>query len=199
MSSMLVVAKSIVANLLVTVLLFAFTPVCAQPPVTALAFEPGDTQVVAGSQSGIEIRSWPDLLTLGKQEVELGSVHDLDFSPDGGLLLIVGGAASEFGEWQIVAWPSLDVIARRIAHNDSIHSAAWLTNNRFVTVSGDSSFMIWTLNGNTAKQVAKLAGHSRQVPFAISLCDPASERFPWLLQRVSTRQFDCGSPTLAAW
>jgi WD40 repeat protein len=158
-----VAAKSSIAFLLAIVLVIAVTAARAQPPVTALAFAPGDTQLVAGSQSGIEVRCWPQLQTLVKQQVELRNVHDLSFSPDGEHLLIVGGAASEFGEWQIVAWPSLEVVARQIAHNDSIHSAAWLANNRFVTVGGDNNCIVWILNGKTAERVAKLASHSRSV------------------------------------
>ncbi len=160
---MSVVAKSSLAITLVVVIALACTPARAQAPVTALAFAPEETQVVAGSQSGIEIRRWPELQKVAKRDVELRSIHDLVFSPDSRQLLIVGGAASEYGEWQIVSWPSLEVVAKSIAHDDSIHSVAWLANNRFVTVGADNKYIVWELNGMNAEQVVGLAGHSRSV------------------------------------
>ena len=160
---MSVAAQSGLAIALFVVIGLACTPARAQAPVAALAFAPDETRVVAGSQSGIEIRRWPELQTVTKRDVELRSIHDLVFSPNSRQLLIVGGAASEYGEWQIVSWPSLEVVAKSIAHDDSILSAAWLAYNRFVTAGADKKYIVWKLNGKTAKQVVELAGHSRSV------------------------------------
>lgn len=156
-------AKTSLTISLVAVIWLACTPVAAAAPITALAFSPDETSVIAGSQSGIEIHSWPQLETTSRLDVEFASIHDLIFSPNGRYLMIVGGVASEFGEWQIFSWPSLNVVAKSIAHDDSIHSAAWIDENRFVTVGVDSKCIVWKLNGTTAEQLVEWAGHSRGV------------------------------------
>ena len=79
----------------------------AQPPVTALAFAPSEDLLVAGSQAGIRVVAWPSLEIISEWDTGVGQVHDFKFSPDGRLLLIVGGAAGQFGQWQLVSWPYL--------------------------------------------------------------------------------------------
>lgn len=67
----------------------------ATPPITAAAIAPDGDAVLLGSQSGIELRSWPELAAMGRLPTELTHVHDLRFSPDGRQLLAVGGTPAE--------------------------------------------------------------------------------------------------------
>jgi WD40 repeat protein len=135
----------------------------AQPPVTALAFAPSDDLLVAGSQAGIRVVAWPSLEIISEWDTGVGQVHDFKFSPDGRLLLIVGGAAGQFGQWELVSWPDLEPIASTIAHGDVIHSAAWLSDGRFVTGAADNDLIEWRRSGGEVQQLATLQGHSRRV------------------------------------
>ncbi len=135
----------------------------AQPPVTALAMAPDESAIVAGSQAGIEIAEWPTLAPRQQHDVGITQVHDLEFSPDGTRLLIVGGAASEYGEWKLLSWPQLKPIATRIAHGDIIHSATWLSGERFVTAAADNELIEWHVDDGSVELVGKIGGHSRRV------------------------------------
>ena len=135
----------------------------AQPPITALTFSPDDSSLVAGSQAGIEVASWPVLETIQKRRVGIAQVHDLKFSPDGERLLIVGGAGSEYGEWKLVSWPDFEVIATKISHGDVIHSAVWLSNERFVTGAADNDLIEWQVANGGAEELRVIHGHSRRV------------------------------------
>jgi len=134
----------------------------AQPPITALTFAPDDSSLVAASQAGIEVASWPALETLQKRSVGIAHVHDLKFSPDGERLLIVGGAGSEYGKWKLVSWPDFEVIATKISHADVIHSAVWLSNGQFVTGAADNDLIEWQV-ANGGAEVRVIHGHSRRV------------------------------------
>jgi WD40 repeat protein len=135
----------------------------AQPPVTALAMSPDDESLVAGSQSGIEVVSWPAIDTRQKRIVDIAQIHDLKFSPNGKQLLIVGGAASEYGEWKLVSWPDLEVIATKIAHDDTIQSAAWLSDKLFVTGAADNDLIEWRIAKGNVEKASLIEGHSRRV------------------------------------
>ncbi|QDU89696.1 WD domain, G-beta repeat [Pirellulimonas nuda] len=135
----------------------------AQPPITALAFAPGGELVVAGSQAGIRVAAWPTLQTDSERGVGVDQPHDLRFSPNGRRLLVVGGAAGQFGQWELVSWPGFEPIASAIAHGDTIYSAAWLSDDRFVTAAADNDLIEWRQTGRGVQQVAKLQGHSRRV------------------------------------
>jgi WD40 repeat protein len=135
----------------------------AQPPITALTYSPDESSLVAGSQAGIEVASWPALETIQKQSVGIAQVHELKFSPDGKRLLIVGGSGSEYGEWKLVSWPDFEVIATKISHADVIHSAVWLSNERFVTGAADNDLTQWQVENGGADELRVIHGHSRRV------------------------------------
>ncbi|TWU54665.1 WD domain, G-beta repeat [Rubripirellula tenax] len=148
---------------------FSAYPHCAaQPPVTALAFAPSGDRIVSGSQGGVSIREWPSLMNAEDHVVDIGKIQDLQFSPDGTRLLIVGGKPSEVGEWRIVTWPNLTTIASSTAHDDVIHSAIWLSENEFVTAAADNEVIQWQVGASQsadgrADVVRRLSGHTRRV------------------------------------
>jgi hypothetical protein len=55
----------------------------AEPPITAIAFDPAETLLLTGSQAGVKTYTWPDLKRGKSIATELKQVHDLVFSPDG--------------------------------------------------------------------------------------------------------------------
>ena len=146
----------------------------AQSPITALAITPAGDQIVSGSQAGIAIQNWPALTAAGNFGSDMGQIQDLQFSPDGNRLLIAGGRPSEFGQWQIVDWPSLKVIASSRKHADVIYSVVWLSNEQFVSGAADNEVHHWQLinddssihhdeNDQRVRIVRQLQGHSRDV------------------------------------
>lgn len=140
----------------------------AQSPVTALAFTPSGEQLVAGSDTGISIRKWPSLDNVGEHVVKIEQIQDIQFSPDGTRLLIVGGSPSEAGKWQIVTWPELEIVASSNEHDDVIYSAVWLTEDRFATGAADNEVIQWQVRAgqslnDRAMIVRRLTGHSRRV------------------------------------
>ncbi len=134
-----------------------------QPPITALTISADDTTLVAGSQLGVHVISWPNLEPAVVRDVGFPQIHDLQFSPNGKQLLIVGGAAGEYGEWKLVSWPEFEVITTRVSHSDVIHSAAWLSDDLFVTGGADNDLIQWRLSGGEAKELRVVHGHSRRV------------------------------------
>ncbi len=135
----------------------------AQPPITALTMSPDDASLVVGSQLGVQIVAWPALESTPVRDVGFAQIHDLRFSPDGERLLIVGGAASEYGAWRLVSWPEFELVASRISHSDVIHAAAWLSDSQFVTGAADKDLIQWRLSKGVLEKVRIVHGHSRRV------------------------------------
>src|SRR6187551_3322201 len=90
-------------------LLIAASVLAADPaaPVTANVFAPDGKVVVAASQIGVTIYSWPELKLLDRAKPPFSHLHDLAFSPDASLLAIAGGAPQEKGGVEIVKWPGM--------------------------------------------------------------------------------------------
>lgn len=78
-----------------------------RPPVTALAFHPDGSQLIAGSQSGVQLLDSATLEQRGSLKVLMANIHDLAFSPDAAHLLIAGGYPAESGvlEWYRLPGP----------------------------------------------------------------------------------------------
>jgi WD40 repeat protein len=136
--------------------------VAAPPPVTALAFAPEGKSVVVGSQSGIAIRTWPDLEHARELKTELSHVHDLAFSPDGKTLAAAGGAPGERGTVELFRWPGGELVRRFSPHRDLIYAVDWRADSAvFATASADG--MIGIHNVALATPGRLLEGHSRPV------------------------------------
>ena len=148
----------------------ARSSVQAISPITALTLAPTRDAIVAGSQGRLEVQSWPSMAQIAAHELDIGQIHDLQFSPAGDRLLVVGGRPSERGEWRLVAWPSLSVVATNTDHDDVIYSATWLSGDRFVTGATDNQVIEWQVGGGeargalgNAREVVRRPGHSRRV------------------------------------
>jgi WD40 repeat protein len=138
----------------------------ADPPITAAALTPDGKQIVIGSQNGIDIRSWPELVAVGSLATELIHVHDLRFSPDGQTLLAAGGAPAEAGITEMWSWPVGNRIRSIAGHDDVIYRAAWSPDGQqWATASADG--FCQTFDANTGERLVRYEGHSRAV---LALC-----------------------------
>lgn len=137
-------------------------PALADAPITAAALSPDGTQVVLGSQSGIEVRSWPELAFCKKLTTELTNVHDLKFSPDGQTLLAAGGSPAESGAVEVLSWPAGLQLRRVADHSDVVHRVAWSPDGkRWATAGADGLCDVHS--ADSGARVTRYQEHSRAV------------------------------------
>ena len=134
----------------------------ADAPITAIAIAADGKQVVLGSQTGIEIRSWPGLAVISTLSTELEHVHDLKFSADGLSLLAAGGSPAESGRVELWSWPTGKRIHNVSGHDDVVYRVAWSPDGKqWVTGSGDGRCLVFS--AATAERLTQYEGHSRAV------------------------------------
>jgi WD40 repeat protein len=135
---------------------------CAEPPITALAFSPDAGAVVAGSQGGIDIRSWPSLEVVRRLDTALPHVHDLSFSPRGDRLIVVGGAPSDVGGFELFSWPEGELVHSATDHEDTAYAASWAADaSSFALAAGDERVSLWS--AASGERTQDFIGHSRRV------------------------------------
>ncbi|MDZ4849786.1 MAG: hypothetical protein SGI77_10855 [Pirellulaceae bacterium] len=143
-------------------LAFLALSLSAASPWTAVAITPDAKHVVVGSQQGIELYMWPEMIVAEKIESDLLHVHDLRFSPDGKTLLAAGGSPAEEGAVEIFAWLKRNRIRKLTLHNDVVYRVAWSPDgSRWAVASGDGICSV--INAKSFEQVARYEGHSRAV------------------------------------
>ena len=143
-------------------LLTSLIAVANEPPITDLAFTPEAKQVVAVSQSGIHVYSWPKLDHKRAIRTSALNLHCLAFSPNEKYLAVGGGAPSEDGVVEVFSWPKGEPVTRFDSHNDSVRSVIWQDNDRLLTASIDREIKLWHLEKET-NSILTLKGHSRSV------------------------------------
>ncbi len=132
------------------------------PPVTALAFAPDGRRLIAGSQAGIDARSWPGLEPARRLETDLAHVHDLEFSPDGRRLAAAGGEPAATGAIEVWSWPDGDRTLRIGGYDDLVYAVAWSPDSkRLAGASYDRT--VGVHDADSGKLVTRLEGHSRAV------------------------------------
>jgi WD40 repeat protein len=163
--------RAIVSLLISVLMLELLVPnVHAAPPITAMAVTPDGTQLLVGSQSGIELHSLPDLASVGRIKSELQHVHDLQFSPDGTRLLVCGGSPAEEGAVEVLQWPDQNRLRSVALHSDVVYRTGWSPDGmRFVSASGDGICQI--VDATSGQRIASYSGHSRAVLAATFLPD----------------------------
>ena len=157
----------LVIGAIVAILCNGLPRTCAQPPVTSLAFAPSGDRLVAASQTGITVYSWPELETLQRQTCSAGNLHDLAFSPDGSQLAAAGGDPAEQGMVELFSWPSLDSLQLCRGHEDSVLAVIWLDDQRLASASLDHDIIVWDIESRSER--LRLTGHSRGVSDLTSL------------------------------
>ena len=130
-------------------------------PITSLEFTPDGRGVLAGSQEGVVVLSWPGLRREADLPTQLLQVHDLKFSPSGDRLLVLGGTPAEEGRFEIFSWPDGTLIGQGSAANDVLYRGAWHASaDRFAAGSLDGTISHFDGEGSLR---GTLAGHSRGV------------------------------------
>lgn len=120
--------------LLVTVAPFASA---TEPPITAVVFAPNGESVIAASQSGLRIYSWPNLQRRRTIECEAANLHCVAFSPDGKHLAAGGGNPSENGSVEVFSWPMCKRVSTLIEHTDSVQSVVWQSSTSLLSAGID--------------------------------------------------------------
>ena len=155
-------SRDILPFALTGVLITSLSVVANEPPITALAFTPVAKQVVAVSQSGIHVYSWPELDHKRAIRTSALNLHCLAFSPNEKYLAVGGGAPSEEGVVEVFSWPEGEPVTRFDSHKDSVRSVIWQDNDRLLTASIDREIKLWHLEKET-NSILTLKGHSRSV------------------------------------
>ena len=147
---------------LTSVLSTTLSVVANEPPITDLAFTPEAKHVVAVSQSGIHVYSWPELDHKRTIRTSALNLHCLAFSPNGSHIAVGGGAPSEEGVVEVFSWPDGEPVARFDSHKDSVRSVVWQDDVKLLSGSIDRDIKLWHLKKET-NAVSTLKGHSRSV------------------------------------
>jgi WD40 repeat protein len=140
-----------------------------EPPVTSIAFAPDGKSVLAGSQAGLYVYSWPQVKLQRKIQVAALNIHDLAFSPSGDRLAVGGGTPAEEGVVEIFSWPGGDPVKTLSGHEDAVMAVAWRDESSVASASLDHSITIWDTRSGRATRVLK--GHSRGVSSICFLSD----------------------------
>jgi WD40 repeat protein len=131
-------------------------------PIAALAFARDGATLAAGSQDGVVARPWPALEPARRLETGIRRVHDLAFSPDGGLLAIAGGRPGVEGAIELRRWPGGELAARAAPHRDLVYAAAFSPDGRRIACAGhDHAASV--LETAALEPRLRLEGHSRPV------------------------------------
>lgn len=111
--------------------------VAVEPPITAVAFSLDGTSVVATSQSGLQVYSWPDLKRERTIECSFANLHCVVFSPAGEHVAVGGGNPSEDGSVEVFSWPAARRVVLLGGHNDSVRAVAWQSSTRIWSAGFD--------------------------------------------------------------
>ena len=162
----------------------------SKPPITSLAFTPDGQAVIAGSQAGLSVHSWPDLTQQKTIETVLVNVHDLAFSPNGKLFAVAGGTPSEEGLVEVFDWPSGKSSFVVDNHKDSVMSVVWIDDASFASASLDHEIVVWDVVTQQPKQ--RMTGHSRGVTSLCFLSDARTLVSAGLDQNLRVWKFPAG-------
>lgn len=136
-------------------------PIQAPSPITSLAFDPIDSRIIFGSQDGIQAcqEDGTSLKTLG---TELESVNDIQFSPDGKTIAIVGGSPGEAGEIEIHRRSDWSLLWRKTISNDVLYSVSWSIDGKQLAIAAHDT-NAYLIDFATRKVCQTWQDHSRPI------------------------------------
>ena len=164
--------------MLLILCLFAAGPLAADAssPVTALLFAPDGETLVAASQQGLAIYSWPKLELIKRVKPPFSHLHDLAFSLDGTRLAIAGGEPQEKGGVEIVEWPGLIAVQRIAAGEDVVYCAAWSSDGKSLAMAcADKTLRLHDLTSAKTKEITDHSAAVLSVLF-VSLPDETIQK-----------------------
>jgi WD40 repeat protein len=124
----------------------------APAPIIAVGFTPDGEQVLAGSQAGVQVYSWPELEPAKRIATKLEQVHDVSFAPSGEQLAIAGGSSGERGAVEIWSWPDAKLMRTLPAGDDVVYRAAWNGDGSMLALAcGDKVVRLQPLDGSAPK------------------------------------------------
>lgn len=150
-------------------ILFGAQSLAAEPPspITALVFAPDGKSVIAASQNGVAIYSWPELKLAEKSKPPFSHLHDLAFSPDGTRLAIAGGAPQERGGVEIARWPGLKRVQRVDAGKDVVYGVAWSGDGKSLALAcADKTVRLHDLTTGKGTEISDHSAAVLSVVFA---------------------------------
>ncbi len=149
--------------LLTTILVFPYAILAhaIEPSITDVKFGPDGKTLVAVSQKGIEMYSWPDLRHQRTVDSASTNIHCIAFSPNGQQFAVGGGEPSESGAVEVFSWPSGKAIAAIAEHEDSVMSVVWRNDEQFFSASHDRLIQLCDVKQRAS--VRECSGHSRGV------------------------------------
>jgi WD40 repeat protein len=151
----------VLSSALLSALILAAEPA---PPIVALAVTPDGSQVLAGSQSGVQIISLPELKATGAIATKLEQVHELVFGPRGEALAIAGGSPGERGAVEIWHWPAATLYLSHPAGNDVAYDVAWRPGGLQLAIAGaDKSVTLGFTPKDFRPSATRLLPHSAAV------------------------------------
>lgn len=110
---------------------------------------PEGTQIVVGSQAGVEVRSADELKVVRTLPTKLVNVHDLAFSPDGKTLAVAGGSPAEWGSVELWDWPAGTIRRSLAAGGDLVYAVAWSPDGqRLSAACADRKVRIFPVAGS---------------------------------------------------
>ena len=131
-------------------------------PVAAVAFSSDGKFLAVGSYHLVTIWDLAAARPIMSLSNVLGTVNDLRFSPDGGLLAVAGGQPSAKGDLRIFRVADWKLLATLQGHEDVVFSIAFSPDGkRLASASFDKTVRIWNLSTHKAEHT--LTGHSDSV------------------------------------
>lgn len=125
----------------------------AEPaPIVAVSFAPDGDRVLAASQEGVQVYSWPELEPAERIATKLEQVHDVSFAPSGKQLAIAGGSPGERGGVEIWSWPEARLLRTLPAGDDVVYRAAWNVDGSVLALAcADKILRLQPLDGSAPK------------------------------------------------
>jgi WD40 repeat protein len=144
----------------------AAQPVIHQVPVTALAFDPDGSAVLATGNRAILVYSTNDMSMQRSLPCDLPRISSFTFSPKGGLLAVGGGVPGSNGSVQLLEWKENRKIIELTNHADLVTSVAFNPDgDRLAVASSDATVSVFNVrdHGVTLSPVQPLVGHAGPV------------------------------------
>ena len=157
------IAACIVASVLLCVpASVADDSVVGQPLITCAVITSDGQSVIDGSQSGVRIRRWQDLVVEHTQTVPCRHIHDVLMSQDQSQFAVVGGNAGESAWVGMYSWPDRELIWSRSFSDDVAYAASFNPSGTTLAVAcHDHSVAL--MNSDTGSTKTLLMGHSHPV------------------------------------